>query len=94
MLETTILFSFYGHTCEAHGTSWARGQIRVAAEAYSTATATLDLSRILRPVPQLAAMLDPSPTEGGQGLNPPPQGHYVRFLTSETQRELLEATIR
>ena len=42
-------FFLFRATSEAHGSSQARGQIRAAAEAYATATATLDLSRICDP---------------------------------------------
>ena len=41
-----------------------RGQIRAAAVAYTTA----------------AAILDPQPTDRGQGLNLHPHGYHVRFL--------------
>ena len=36
---------FFKVTLVANGSSWARGQIRAAAKAYTTATATLDPSR-------------------------------------------------
>ena len=42
------------------GSSQARGLIRAAAAC---------------PVPQLTAVLDPQPTEQGQGLNPHPHGY-------------------
>ena len=49
----------------AYGSSWTRGPIGTAAEAYTTVT----------------AMPDPQPTERGQGPNPHPREDYVRFLT-------------
>ena len=39
----------------------------------------------LRPTPQLAATLDPRPTEQGQGLNPHPHG----FISAAPQEERL-----
>ena len=57
----------------AYGSSQAWGWIGTAAEAYSTATAMLDLSHIcdLR----LTAMPDPQPTKWGQGFKQHPHGH-------------------
>ena len=40
-------------------------------------------------MPELAAMPDPLPTEGGQGSNPYPHGHNVRFLTCRATRGTL-----
>ena len=43
---------------------------------YTTATATqVSIMPHLRPTPQLAATLDPKPTERGQGSNPCPHGY-------------------
>jgi len=49
-------------------------EVELMLPAYTTATARPDLSRVCDP-PQLMAMLDPSPTEQGQGSNPHPHGH-------------------
>ena len=42
----------------------------------------------LWPIPQLVMMPDSYPTERGQGSNPDPHRHYVRFLTCWATREL------
>ena len=55
----------------AYGSSWTRGPIGTAAEAYTTVT----------------AMPDPQPTERGQGPNPHPREDYVRFLTHRATSE-------
>ena len=36
----------------------------------------------LQPTPQLTAMLDPQPTEQGQGSNPQPHGSYWDLVTT------------
>ena len=60
-LLTTLLFFFPFITMPAaFGGSQARGQIRVAAETYTIATAKPD---------------PPQPTERGQELNPRPHGY-------------------
>ena len=43
----------------------------------------------LPPTPQSMAMLDPQPTEQGQGSNLNPHGYQSDSLTTEPQRELL-----
>ena len=56
-----LLFPFMAEPA-AYGSSWARGRIKAVAEAYATAMATLDLSRICDPchsLQQLEATLDP-----------------------------------
>ena len=42
----------------------------------------------VRPAPQLTAMLEPQPTEQGQGLNLHPQWILVRFVSTVLQWEL------
>ena len=64
---------FLTATSVAYGSSWGRGWVGTAADAYATAMAMPD--------PQLAAMPDSQPTERGQGSNLHPRGHYVGFLT-------------
>ena len=59
----------------AYGSSWARNcwptpQSQQCWIQAASATA-----------PKLMAVLDPSPTEQGQGFNPHSHGCYVRFLT-------------
>ena len=58
----------------AHGGSQTRGRIRatVAGLHHSHSKARSQLS--LQPTPRLTAMLDPSPTEQGQGSNLRPHG--------------------
>ena len=50
-----FLFSFFKAIPVAYESSWARGRIRAAAEAYATATVKPDLSHILTLPVQLAA---------------------------------------
>ena len=54
--------------------------------AYSTATATEDLSHVCKPTPQLKAVLDPPPTKRGQGLNPCPHGYQLGSLLLSHKR--------
>ena len=78
----------------AYGRSQARGQIRaIAAGLHSHGSDRSELS--LWPIPQCMAMLDPQPTEQGQGWNPHPRGsssgylnHRAKKGTPESQREL------
>ena len=65
---------FFRAAPAAYGDSQARGLIRAVATAYARATATPESEPCLRPPPQLPAMLDPQPTEQGQGSNPQPHG--------------------
>ena len=62
-------------TLVAYESSWTRGQTGAAAVVYTTATAT--------PKPSLTynlhhSLLDPEPTEQGQGSHPRPQGDNAR----------------
>ena len=57
----------------AYGRSQARvliGAVAGLRQSHSNAGSELHL----RPIPQLMATPDPSPTERSQGLNPPPHG--------------------
>ena len=65
-----IYFLLFRAAPMAHGGSQARGQIRP----YSTAIATPDPSHVCDLHHKLIAMLDPQPTEQGQGSNPQPHG--------------------
>ena len=62
-LTSSFFFSFFMAVPVACGSSWARDRIGAAAATYTTAKATPYLSHILN----LHWMLDPYPTERGQG---------------------------
>ena len=66
-----FFFGFFRASPETYGSSQARGQIGAAAAGPHHSKPTLRL----RPTPQITAMLDPSATEQGQGLNPHPHGY-------------------
>ena len=53
----------------ACGGSQARGQIGATAAGLHHSHSNVGSEPRLRPTPQLAAMPDPQPTEGGQGSN-------------------------
>ena len=63
------------------GVSGLGVELELCVPAYTTATATLDLSGICDLHQSLQHILDPQPTEQGHGLNPYPPGHCVGFLT-------------
>ena len=50
--------------------SQARGQIGAIATSLQQSHSNAGSELHLQPMPQLMAMLDPQPTEQGQGLNP------------------------
>ena len=56
----------------ACGSSQARGGIRATGAGLCHSRAGSE--PCLQPTPQLTVMLDPQPTERGQGLNPQPHG--------------------
>ena len=56
-------------TPTAYGCSQARGEIRVAAAGLHHSHSNSGSESHLQPMPQLMAMLDPEPTEQGQGSN-------------------------
>ena len=64
-----------------YGSYQARGQIRAAAEAYTTATAMQDLSHICDLHHSLRQHWILNPLSEAKGLNLHPHGHSVRFLT-------------
>ena len=70
-----FFFFFFGAAPAAYGHSQARGLIRAIAaglcQSHSNARSKLCLQHT---TPQLAATLDPSPTEQGQGSDPKPHG--------------------
>ena len=71
------LFAFFSATPAAYGGSQARGLIGAEAAGLHHSYSNTGSKLSLQPTPQLMAMLDPSPTEQGQGLNPPPHGHWL-----------------
>ena len=75
-----LFFSFYGCTWDTLS-SQAGGQIRVAAASLHHSHCNTGSKPHLWPMPQLAAMPDPRPTEQGQGSNMHPHKHYVGFLS-------------
>ena len=58
----------------AHGGSQARGLIGATVVSLRHSHSNTRSELHLRPAPQLMAMLDPQPTERGQGLNRQPHG--------------------
>ena len=79
MSKAFFLFLFFflllRATPMAFGSSHRLGvESELQLPSYTTATATPHLSHALRPISQLTATLDPSPTERGQGWNLCPHG--------------------
>ena len=66
-------FLLFGAAPVAHGGSQTRGQIRATAAGLHHSYSNTGSKLHLRPT-HLTAMLDPQPTEQGQGLNPQPNG--------------------
>lgn len=60
----------------------AKSQIGAAAAGLHHSHGNAGSDPHLWPAPLLLAMLDPYPTEGGQGSNLHPHGQYAEFLTS------------
>ena len=58
----------------AYAGSQARGQIGTVAAGLRHRHSNARSEPSLQPTPQLTAMLDPQPTERGQGSNPQPHG--------------------
>ena len=79
MGEGYVHFFFFSISSRPHPqpTEFPRLRAELAPQlpAYTTATATVRSEPHLRPILQLAAALDPSPTERGQGSNPCPHGY-------------------
>ena len=75
--DVFLFFSFllFRAAPVAYGSSQARGQIGAAAADLHLSHSNVESEPNLPPTPQLTAMLDPQPTEGGQGLNPYPCGY-------------------
>ena len=68
------LFAFARAAPEACGYSQARGLIGAVAAGLHQSHSNSESEPRLQPTPQLTAMLDPQPTEQGQGSNPQPHG--------------------
>ena len=72
-----FFFGLFAISCaasEAYGGSQARGLIEAVAACLHHSHSNAGSEPHLQPTPQLMAMLDPSPTERGQGSNPKPYG--------------------
>ena len=74
-----VCLLFFTATPAAHGSSWARGQIKAVAGAYAKGTATLDLSHICNLCHSLwqQGILNPL----CRGSNPHPHRNYIALLT-------------
>ena len=72
LLSFFFFFCLFRATPTAQGGSQARGRIRAVAAGHVSHARSQPR---LQPTPQLAAMLDPEPTEQGQGLNLRPHGY-------------------
>ena len=60
---------------------WARGWIRAATAGLHHSHSNARSKPYLWPTPQFKAMQDPYPSEQGQGWNPHPHRHDVKFFT-------------
>ena len=72
--KPSFFWSFSRAAPAAHGDSQARGRIGTVAVGLCHSHSNLGSEPYLQPTLQLTAMLDSSPTEQGQGLNPQPHG--------------------
>ena len=68
------LFAFSRADPAAYGGSQARGLMGAVAAGLRQSHSNVGSKLRLRPIPQFTAMLDPQPTEQGQGPNPKPHG--------------------
>ena len=78
-----FIFSF-GSAPAAYGGFQARGRIGAATASLRDSHSHARSEPHLHPTPQLMAMLDPNPTEQGQGWNLPPHGYYSGVLPLST----------
>ena len=69
-----FVFSLFRAASAAYGGSQARGLIGAVATSLHHSHSNVRSKPRLWPTPQLTAMLDPQPTEWGQGLNPQSHG--------------------
>ena len=76
------LFAFPGAALVAYGDSQARGPIGAAATGLCHSHSHLRSKPCLQPTSQLMAMLDPQPSEQGQGSNLKPHGSQSDSLTT------------
>ena len=67
-----FFFAFFRAALLAYESSQVGGQLRAAAAGLHHSHSNLGSKPHLRPTPQLTAILDPQPTEQGQGSNPNP----------------------
>ena len=74
----------------AYGNSWAKGQIGATPVGLHHGHSNTRSDLHLQPTQQLVAMLDPQPTERGQGSNPRLPWDNDSFLThwAEPQQKL------
>ena len=79
-----LLFQGHTHGIWRYRDSQARAPIRVTTASLHHSHSNLGSEPSLWPIPQLTAMLDPQPTEWGQGWYPYPRG----FVSSVPRREL------
>ena len=70
-----FIFLLFRATPMAYVSSQARGRIRATAAGLHHSHRKARSEPRLQPTPQLTAMLDPHPTERGQGLKPHPHGY-------------------
>jgi len=73
-VSSCVLFNFvlFRAAPAVYGSSQARSRIRAAAPGLYHNYSNARSKPHLPPTPQLMAMMDPEPTERGQGLNPCP----------------------
>ena len=84
----SFFLSFSRAAPTAYGGSRARGLIRAVAAGLCQSHGNARSELCLQTTPQLTAMLDPQPTEQGQGSNLQPYGSQSDLLTTEPRWEL------
>ena len=75
-----FFFCLFSATPEAYGGSQARDQIGAVAAGLCHSHSNTRSKLCLQPTPQLMVMLNPQPTEWGQGLNLQSSWILVRFV--------------
>ena len=97
ILVKSILLIFclfvFRATPAAYGGSQARGAKGAIAASLHHSHSNTESKPCLWPPPQLTAMLDPQPTDGGQGSNPQTSWLLVGFVSPVPQWELQNYTI-
>jgi len=70
-----LSFCLFRAAPAAYGGFWTRGRIGAVAASLCHSHSNVESELHLQPIPQLIALLDPQPTEQGQGSNLHPYGY-------------------